>query len=88
VPRKRGATRPSWMNVAMLAIESQQVIFLRLAKLASGGAAARKEADLMVSEKVKEAINAGQRMMLGATPDSVIQGYRKKVRANARRLRK
>ena len=41
---------------------------------------------MMVSEKVIEGISTGTRLMLGATPNSVVRGYRKKVRANAKRL--
>jgi hypothetical protein len=45
-----------WMKLAldtsMLAFESQQVIGLRLLKLTLGGAAASREANRMVAEKV------------------------------------
>jgi len=41
----------SWM---MLALEANQVIGLRLLKLMAGGKRARREAELMVSEKVDE----------------------------------
>jgi hypothetical protein len=77
----------------MLAIEAQQVIGLRLAKLATGGPEVRHEAQLMVSEKLATLAEGGQMMMtavlggkqdLGA--DKVIQLYRRKVRANRRRL--
>ena len=86
--RRRKTGSPSWWNLGMLALESQQVIFMRLMKLAAGGPAASAETNLMVSEKVAEAISASHRMMLGASPDSIVRGYRKKVRANARRLAK
>ena len=72
----------------MLALESQQVIVMRVAKLAAGGTAAQAETSLMVSEKISEALSASQRLMMGASADSIIRGYRKKVRANARRLAK
>jgi hypothetical protein len=42
----------------------------------------------MVSEKTAAARNATRRLMLGASPNSVVQSYRKKVRANVRRLSK
>jgi hypothetical protein len=48
----------------------------------------RKEADLMVSEKITAANHAGTRLMKGHSTDSVIKTYRRKVRANARRLSK
>ena len=40
----------------------------------------------MVTEKVEAAQHAAGRLMLGATPDSVIRGYRSTVRANRKRL--
>jgi hypothetical protein len=84
--RKRKPSAATWANLMMLGFESQQVICLRLAKLATGGPQAALETQRMVSEKVREGILAGSRLMLGATPNSVVRGYRKKVRANAKRL--
>jgi hypothetical protein len=78
----------SWFNLTMLAAESQHVIGLRMLKLALGGAKAQEEASLMVTEKMLAANHAAARLMLGASPDSVVKGYRRKVRANARRLMK
>ncbi len=76
----------SWFNVAMLAMESQQVIWLRTVKHASGGPEAGLEADRMVSEKVIAATQAAANLLSGHSPDSVVKSYRKKVRANVRRL--
>jgi hypothetical protein len=84
--RRRRPSAPTWTNLIMLGIESQQVICLRVAKLAAGGPQAALEAQLMVSEKILQGVSAGTKLMLGATPNSVVQGYRKKVRANAKRL--
>ena len=78
----------SWLNLTMLAAESQQVIGLRLMKLAIGGPKGRAEANRMVSEKVAAATHATGRLMTGGSPDSVVKGYRRKVRANSRRLLK
>jgi hypothetical protein len=78
----------SWLDLTMLAAESQHVLGLRMLKLALGGAKAREEANLMVTEKMLAATQAATRLMLGASPDSVVKGYRRKVRANARRLMK
>jgi hypothetical protein len=78
----------SWFNLSMLAAESQQVVWLRTMKLARGGVAAKREAKLMVSEKVAVANSEAGRMMMGATPVSVIKRYRRKVKANMRRLSK
>ena len=75
-----------WLATAMLACESLQVIQLRLAKIAIGGDAADQEACLMVSEKVEAMFEAGENLMAGATPASVVDRYREHVAANARRL--
>ena len=76
----------SWINLMMLAAESQQVIWLRTMRLAAGGAKAQSEARRMVQEKILAAGVESGRMVLGASGDSVVTSYRKKVRANARRL--
>ena len=74
------------MNLALLAAESQHVMWLRMVKLAAGGTNAGDEARLMVSEKMFAAADAAGRLLLGDTPHRVVSGYRRKVRANARRL--
>jgi hypothetical protein len=76
----------AWYNLAMLATESQQVFWLRMMKLGGGGASARNEAFLMVSEKLAAAGEAAGRLMMGASPNSVVIDYRRAVRANAERL--
>ena len=77
-----------FFNLTMLAFESQQVVGLRLMKLAFGGPAAHTEMNHMVAEKIAAANRATGRLMMGASPDSVVRGYRKTVKANARRLLK
>jgi hypothetical protein len=77
-----------WINLVMLAAESQQVIGLRLFQAALGGPKAQAEAILMVTEKIAAANHALERLMAGASPDSVVTGYRNKVRANTCRLLK
>ena len=77
---------PSWLSGAMLAAESQEVIWLRLMRLGAGGSNAADEAILMVSEKLVAASYATERLMRGDAPESVVSDYRQKVRANARRL--
>ena len=69
-----------------LAAESQQVIWLRTMKLAAGGTKAKREIRLMVSEKVLATGLESGRLILGASADSVVKRYRKKVKANVRRL--
>jgi hypothetical protein len=80
-------------SVAMLAMESQTVIGLRMIRLAAGGPAASKEASGMVQEKL-EALGRAQfqvasDVMLGRghrAPGKTINAYRRKVRANRKRL--
>jgi hypothetical protein len=81
------------MQSAMLAIESQQVIAMRLTQMALGGPGVQKEAELMVSEKIESMAEVGQMMImatLGGAHDmgaaKAMQHYRTKVRANRRRL--
>jgi hypothetical protein len=78
---------------AMLTLEAQQVIGLRLAKMALGGPDGRRETVLMVKEKLDTLTASGQAVMqatLGGKEDfgaaDVMQLYRRKVRANRRRL--
>ena len=78
---------PYWTKVAQLGVESAQVIWLRSLLLAAGGARAQKEVALMTSEKIAAAFEAYSGSMLGASPERVLLGYRKRVRANARRLK-
>jgi hypothetical protein len=75
-----------WLNLSLLAFESQVVIGLRLMKLAAGGSAAHAEARRMVTEKVVAAQRAGLQTLSGSRPTTVVRGYRKKVRSNRRRL--
>ena len=76
-----------WFDAARLTLEAHQVVVLRTMKIAAGGSGARKEARLMVTEKVAAALHEGGRLMLGGRVGSV-KRVRKKVSANARRLRK
>jgi hypothetical protein len=75
-------------DAGMLALEAQQVIGLRMAKLLRGGAAATREAASMVAEKVAVAGVTGVKLATGSSGRSVIRHYRRKVRANRRRLAK
>ena len=70
----------------MLAAESQQAIWLRTMRLAAGGGKAKSEAIRMVSEKVQAAGLESGRLVLGASVDSVVKRYRKKVKSYVRRL--
>jgi len=78
----------------MLAFEASQVIGLRLTKMALSDAAfQKKEAELMVSEKMAAAADVGHLVVKAALEGrhdmgagKVVQHYRSKVRANRRRL--
>ena len=75
-----------WFTVILLALESSEVIGLRVAKLASGGIDARREAHLMVSEKVDAIFETSATLISGATAANVINRFREQVAANAERL--
>ncbi len=80
----------SWLRLGFdtvrLGVEAQTVVALRLAKLSLGGAAAQAEAQRMVTEKMEAAAEAAMTLATGGTAERVVQDYRRKVRANARRL--
>ncbi len=78
----------NWMQVALLAVECQQVVGLRVMKMTLGGPAATREARRMVEEKIAASLRATASMLTGASADKVIADYRKLVRANGRRLSK
>jgi hypothetical protein len=84
-----GASMDAWM----LGIEASTVIGLRTMKIAAGGADGQAEASLMVTEKMESLWLLQARAMtggLGTSPEravsSTIAHYRRKVRANRRRL--
>lgn len=82
------AAMDPWLNLTLLGMEAQRVIWLRMVKLAAGGPKAKREAQRMVWEKMFAGANAAAQMALGANADKIVRGYRKKVRANRRRLSK
>lgn len=75
----------SWM---MLAMEANHVVALRMLKLMAGDERARREAELMISEKIYEAFRAGASLMVGASGHDIVRRYRQRVAANAKRLSK
>lgn len=91
--------RNPWIGLSMdawtMGLEASAVIGLRTLKMAAGGAEAQAEAQRMVSEKTAAAMELAVRAMtggLGASPAAAAAGavshYRRKVRANRRRLSK
>ena len=84
-----GASMDAWT----LGMEASTVIGLRVAKVAMGGAAADDEMRRMLAEKMQAAFELQTAMMfgqLGTTPlagtRKVIRHYRRKVKANRKRL--
>jgi len=75
-----------WFASAMLAVESAEVIRLRMEKFASQDGDADAEACLMVSEKIAAAFEAAANWLAGATPGAIISRYREHVADNAKRL--
>jgi hypothetical protein len=91
--------RNPWIGVGLdawaLGVESSAVIGLRTVKIALGGAAGAAEAERMVSEKIDAAIALQTLAMTGAlgfspagAASKTLTHYRRKVRANRRRLAK
>ena len=79
-------TKKLGSDYSMLAWEVPQVIVLRFLKLSRGGPAASREAKRMVNEKTIAFVGAAAKLATGSSVGSVVKGYRKKVRANRRRL--
>lgn len=88
-----------WMKLTMdtwsLGVEASSVIGLRTLKMAAGGPEAQTEAALMINEKIASTLALQMRAMtggLGITPHGAaaktVAHYRRKVRANRRRLSK
>jgi hypothetical protein len=86
-----------WLRVSLaawsLGIEASTVIMLRSMKIAAGGPAGESEARRMVTEKIEAGLDLQTKALtggLGTTPASAanqtLAHYRRKVRANRRRL--
>lgn len=82
------------VSAARMSIDAQTVIGLRMMKLAAGGAHAEAEAVRMFSEKAAAMVEAqmdiARGLMTGRAqhlqPKRTLALYRRKVRANKRRL--
>jgi hypothetical protein len=70
----------------LLAAEANGVIALRMMKLMRGGRSARREANLMISEKINAAFEATASLVAGASGDELVHRYRQHVAKNAKRL--
>jgi hypothetical protein len=92
--RKRNPFPSDAFDLARLGAEAWMVVGLRFARLAAGGPAAALEAQRMVAEKSVAALEAqlaaSVALMTGASQGvagrKALAGYRRRVRANRRRL--
>ncbi|MFZ1922913.1 MAG: hypothetical protein WA280_09170 [Xanthobacteraceae bacterium] len=81
-------------QTALLGLEAQRVMALRLMRIAAGGARGHAEAQRMVTEKFAAAVEAQAAAVSGAvegrsaqrTAKKALNVYKKRVRANRRRL--
>jgi hypothetical protein len=71
---------------ARLGIEAQQVIGLRVIRIAAGGTAAQNEMLRMMTEKLAAFTEATVTLATGGSTRKVVRRYRARVKANARRL--
>jgi hypothetical protein len=102
-PLPQGMGKPtqlwnSWLalagQTALLGMEAQQVMALRMMRLAAGGARGQAEAQRMVTEKFAALAEAQAAAFAGAigggkpvnAGKKALGVYRKRVRANRRRL--
>ena len=81
-------------SLALLWQEAAEVVVLRVLKMMQGGVGASVESQLMVLEKASAAIEIYADALSGrlgnsadARLDATIRHYRRKVRANRKRLR-
>ena len=91
--------RNPWFRIGvdawMLGIEASSVIGLRAFKIAAGGVAAEAEARLMINEKIEAgwalqgaALSGALGLTAHRATARTLVHYRRKVRANQRRLAK
>ncbi|MFC7397707.1 hypothetical protein ACFQU1_10930 [Chelatococcus sp. GCM10030263] len=82
----------AWMRLSrdmtLLGLEAQEVVALRLMRLAEGGTVAEAEAGRMVDEKVSAFFEAATTLASGGAAEHVVSRLRRRVRANGRRLRR
>jgi hypothetical protein len=73
------------IDTTLLGLEAQSVIGLRLAQTALGQGSPA-EAHLMMTEKMLAFMDAATAVADGGSAHAVVQDYRRRVQANARRL--
>ena len=73
-------------EMALLGLEAQQVIGMRLMRIAAGGKGARFENERMVTETIAAAQEAAMTLMTGGSAEKVVRRYRSHVHNNKTRL--
>jgi hypothetical protein len=80
----------SWIRLAtdtaLLTLEAQAVAGMRLAQIALGQGTPT-EAHLMVTEKMLAFMNTAMTVAAGGSAHTVVEDYRRRVQANAKRLK-
>jgi hypothetical protein len=80
---------PSWIRLsfetAMLGFEAQRVVWTRMSQM-SLGQGSPAENLRMVTEKMAAFGEAATTVATGGTAHKVVRGYRRRVRANIKRL--
>jgi hypothetical protein len=84
--KPRRTDQRMFTSFTLLAAEANVVVALRMMKLMRGGNDARREAELMVREKVDAALEATASLMASTSGARIVYRYRKRVAANAKRL--
>lgn len=74
------------IDTTLLGLEAQSVIGLRLAQIVTGRGSPA-EAHLMMTEKMLAFMDAATTVAAGGSAHTVVEDYRRRVQANARRLR-
>jgi hypothetical protein len=81
---------PFWfkfsIEAAMLGLEAQRVIWTRMSQIARGQGSPAENVR-MVTEKMAAFGEAATTIATGGTARTVVRGYRRRVRANIKRLR-
>ncbi len=75
------------LDTALLAMEARTVSGIRLPQLGTGRGTAA-ETQLMVTEKMLAFVEADATVATGGSAHTMVSGYRKRVRANVKRLRR
>jgi hypothetical protein len=81
-----GGGQRMFNSLMLLAAEANGVVALRMMKLMRGGRSARREAKLMLSEKISAAFKATASLVAGASGNEIVHQYRQHVAKNAKRL--